>query len=127
MRRLVLVPIVHEPADMGSTALDLLRQTVRLAGARRWTAHQGVLARYWERVGAHLGTFEAGRLRVYQDGLPVGGELGRRIVAEAAARGSRNHRLVQALLDMGAELRQTEDVALLLRERERAGPVTTAL
>jgi hypothetical protein len=120
LRRLLLVPIVHEPADMGSGALDLLRQTVRLAGERRWTAHQRVIARYWERVGEHLRTLDAGRLRIYQDGLPVGGEAGRRIVAEAAARGSRNHGLLLALVERGAELRETEEVALLVRERARA-------
>lgn len=119
-RRLVLVPIVHDPADMGATAEALLRQTLRLAGERRWRAHLRVLEAYWERVRERLEAFDAGRLRVYQDGLAAGGETGRRIVAEAAARGSRNHRLVLALLDRGAELRETEDAALLLQELAHA-------
>jgi hypothetical protein len=119
LRRLLLVPIVHDPADMGTAGLGLLRQTLRLTGEQRWAAHERVLSQFWQRVGEHLRTFEAGRLGVYQDGLPAGGDIGRRIVAEAAARGSRNHELVLELIDRGAELRRTEDVALLLREQAR--------
>ncbi len=46
--------------------------------------------------------------------------MGRKIVEEAARRGSKNYRFVLDLLNRGAELRKTktEDPVLLLRERE---------
>lgn len=119
MRRLLYVPIVHDEADIGSAGAALALRSARLAGRRRWARHQQVLDRFWQQVGAFLDRFEANGLRVYQDGLPAGGEVGQRIVQEAAARGSRNHRLVLHLLERGAQLCQTEDPALLWRERQR--------
>lgn len=53
---------------------------------------------------------------MYQDGLAADGALGRRVVEEGARRGSRNYQVILTFLDRGAELRATEDAALLLRE-----------
>ena len=116
MRRVVLVPLVHDEADLGTAGPALLAETIRLAGAVRWAAHTETLARYWAEVAAFLHGLDPRRLKLYQDGLPVGGSVGRTVVEEAARRGSRNYRLLLELMDLGAELRQTEDAALLQQE-----------
>lgn len=118
MRRLLYVPIMHSQADMGAAGGVLARQAAALSGERRWTVHQETLRGFWESVAAFLASFDARRLRLYQDGLAASGQAGRRIVEEAARRGSPNYRLVLDLLDKGAQLQTTEDPALLLRERD---------
>jgi hypothetical protein len=116
MRRVVLVPLVHDEADLGTAGPALLAETIRLAGAARWAAHTETLARYWAQVAAYLHGLDPRRLKLYQDGLPVGGLVGRTVVEEAARRGSRNYRLLLELMNLGAELRQTEDASLLQQE-----------
>jgi hypothetical protein len=97
--------------------IALVRESVRLAGPYRWQAHQEVMACYWRRIEEYLDRYPPSRLAVYQDGLPVDGEVGRHIIREAAGRGSRNHQVLLRLIDRGAQLRLTEDVELLLREK----------
>ncbi len=116
MRRLVLVPLVHDEADMGTAGPVLLSETVSLAGPERWAGHVDTLTRYWTEVSAFLGRSDPSRLALYQDGLPVGGSMGRSVVEEASRRGSRNYRLLLELIDRGAQLRRTEDPELLRLE-----------
>lgn len=118
MRRLLDVPIIHSPADLGSAAGALAQRSAALAGDRRWLFHRETNARSWEGIGAFLLSLDARLLRIYQDGLAAEGEAGRRVVQEAAGRGSENYRLVLDLLDRGALLRRTEDPLLLWQERE---------
>ena len=118
MRRLIHVPIVHDEADLGMAGPALLAETVRVAGTARWAAHTETLGRYWAEVAVFLQSLDARQLKLYQDGLPVGGSVGRAIVEEAARRGSRNYQLLLDLIGRGAELRMTEDPALLWQERD---------
>lgn len=118
MRRLLYVPVLHDEADIGSAGAALQQRSSSMAGEERWAKHRETACRFWESVFTYLSTFADHGLKVYQDGLPADGETGRRIVAEAAARGSKNYRVVQRLLDLGAELCKTEDPALLLQEHQ---------
>jgi len=118
MKRLLYIPAIHDEADLGSARTALAQRSAALSGERRWVLHRETVGKFWERVAAYLHSFDPHQLRVYQDGLAADGETGRRIVEEAARRGSRNYQLVLELLNGGAELRKTEDPALLLRQRE---------
>ncbi|MEW6034246.1 MAG: hypothetical protein AB1603_05280 [Chloroflexota bacterium] len=118
MRRLLYIPIIHDQADLGSEGAALSQGSVVLAGQRRWTSHQELVARFWDSLASYLGELEPGRVKVYQDGLAAGGQMGRRVVEEAARRGSKNYQLVLELLDKGAEIRKTEDPGLLLQEQQ---------
>ena len=118
MRRLLHVPIMHEEADMGSAATALAQQSAALSGERQWALHQETVREFWESIRAFLSSFDPARLKLYQDGLPAGGETGQRIVHEAVRRGSKNYQLVAELLHGGAELRKTEDPLLLLSEHQ---------
>ncbi len=118
MRRLLYVPIIHGEADLGSAGSELAKKSISLSGESRWAFHLEVVSRFWKNVRALLISLDPARLKLYQDGLAVGGETGQKIVEEAAGRGSRNYRLVEEMILMGAEPRKTEDPVLLLRERE---------
>ncbi len=116
MRHVVLVPLVHDEADLGSAGPALLAETIRIAGPGRWAEHTEALTCYWAEVSTFLHSLDPARLKLFQDGLPVGGSLGRSVVEEAARRGSRNYRLLLDLIDRGAELCRTEDTDLLRQE-----------
>ncbi|MFQ5878590.1 MAG: hypothetical protein ACE5IZ_00220 [Dehalococcoidia bacterium] len=96
----------------------MAQESASLSGQSRWRLHQETVDRFWERVEAFLRSFDARQLKLYQDGLAAAGDVGRQVVQAAARRGSRNYQLLLKLVDSGAELRKTEDIALLLQERE---------
>lgn len=126
MRRLILVPIIHSEADLGSQAEAVQRQSAEAVGADRWARHQETVAAFWRAIEAHLDAMDIGGMKVFQDGLAADGELGRRIVATAADRGSVNHRLVLRLLERGAVLCASEDVGLLIQEHQHLTQLLTA-
>ena len=116
MRNVLHIPIIHDEVDLGSAGPALSRRSAGQAGERRWALHRETVCRFWESVGDHLRQFDSRRMRVYQDGVPVDGTMGRRIVEEGAKRGSRNYRLVLELLNSGAQLEAAEHTTLLLQE-----------
>lgn len=118
MRHLLYVPIVHSRADIGLAGMALEQTSTAIVGLRRWRLHEETVSRFWDSVGSYLCSLDARRLKIYQDGLPADGEVGRRVVEEAARRGSQNYQLVLNLLSRGAELRKTEDPVLLWQERQ---------
>ncbi|MFQ5875738.1 MAG: hypothetical protein ACE5JL_18320 [Dehalococcoidia bacterium] len=118
MRRLLYVPIIHGEADLGSAGPELAKKSISLSGESRWAFHLEVVSRFWKNVRSLLISLDPARLKLYQDGLAVGGETGQKIVEEAAGSGSKNYRLVEEMILMGAEPRKTEDPVLILRERE---------
>jgi hypothetical protein len=118
MRRLLYVPIIHGDEDMGDIGAALAQRSAALLGEARWAVHQETVRKLWKSIADYLRSVGHPRLKIYQDGLAADGEVGRRIVQEAARRGSRNYQLILELLNNGAELQKTEDPVLLLQERE---------
>ena len=116
MRKLLYVPIIHTRGDMGSLGPALERRSASLWGEKRWTEHKEAVARFWRAIADYLLSLQGIPLVIYQDGLAADGELRRRVVEEAAKRGSLNHRLLLDLANRGADIRKTEDPALLLEE-----------
>jgi len=113
-RKLVVFPIVHTPQDMGS-----LRSSISTGHTRDveeftrdfWLRLVGMITK----IVSHIDPIH---LQIYQDGLPVGGELGEAIIRESAESGSANHRLILSLLKKGATLEATESPSLLKQEYE---------
>ena len=118
MRRLLYVPIIHSEADLGSISAALVQTSIMRLGEQRWATHKETVCKFWSSVAAFLSSLDPSQLRIYQDGLATDGEVGRRIVEEAARRGSKNYQLVLELLNKGAGLRKTESPDLLIREHE---------
>jgi len=118
MRTLIYVPIIHTDADMGSVGAAIEKQSSAYIGNERWLKHKEMVSKFWGNVTAYFATFDAANLKIFQDGLPAGGELGMKIVLQAANQGSLNYRIILDLLDRGAVLCQTEDPGLLKTEYE---------
>jgi hypothetical protein len=130
-RRLVHIPIVHAPEDLGSQFEAVRQAHLARYGIRSWQQHRAAVARYWGEIRQTVVRLpRPGRLiRIYQDGLPICGQE-TKLVCELAAAGSENHRLIVHLVAGGALLMGTEDPELLLQERRRwlqAGPSQPAL
>lgn len=119
-RQLILVPILHTMADMGTMAEGLEVAYVERFGRRHWEEFRALVDGFWPMVRADLDalSLDYHRVDLYQDGLPVcGQEL--EIVQKAAAAGSDNHQLLLDLLAKGAAIVGTEDPSLLLEEYRR--------
>ncbi|MDD3565822.1 MAG: hypothetical protein PHN90_09160 [Methanothrix sp.] len=118
MRYLMIVPIVHSSPDMGSMRVELERESIAKIGKERWEENQRKIENLWNEVEAAIDALDLSlaKVRVYQDGMPCGGELGWRIVREVADKGSRNYQIVRRLIERGATLEATEDPKMLLKE-----------
>jgi hypothetical protein len=112
-RRLVLFPVVHTLKDLGGLA--------EVVAQARPTPHEKqrfaeAVAGVWDRIEHAVDALPvAATWRIYQDGLPICRHE-QAIVADLAAGGSRNHRLVQRLMQRGAVLMGTESAELLVEE-----------
>ena len=115
MRALILLPIIHSPADLGT-----------LSGAAEDSRNEAQKLQYLDAV-EHFWTVVNGaidgmslnypQLKVYQDSLPVC-DLVDAIVADVAASGSKNYALLKTLQEKGATLMGTESPDLLRQEKD---------
>lgn len=121
MRRLILVPIVHTQADLGSLQESVRRHHVQKAGEAQWKRRQAAVADLWNRIRSRIDVLDLdyGHLRLYQDGLPVCGHE-EAIVRNPALRDSANYQLLLDLMAKGATLTGTESLEFLLKEYELA-------
>jgi len=126
MRKLLHVPIIHTESDLGSAAPVIDQRSASLCGEKRWARHKATVSGFWQRMADYLSHIDAANLKIYQDGLLANGDLGRRIVEEGARRGSKNYEIILDLMKRGAEIRKTEDAALLEQEYEHISRLTKA-
>jgi hypothetical protein len=120
-RILLYFPIVHNPADMGALSESVKRASVKKFGRAGWKRKVDLIEKFWTDVEDAIDhiTLSPERVRIYQDGLPISGKE-TDIVRELAKSGSRNHALLQRLIDSGAQVMGTESLELLLEEYELA-------
>ena len=116
MRRLIYIPIIHTDADMGSLASALDQSTAAVCGEERWERHKATASHFWQTVSDYLETLDAKNLKVYQDGFVADGDLGKKLIEEGVKKGSKNYEIILNLLNRGAEIVSTEDIALLQEE-----------
>ena len=118
MRLLIVIRIVHTPFDMGSARDGLVSGAIEKMGQESWEENQRMIERFWRELECEIDQLEldCSRVRVYQDGLPCGGEVGEKIVRKTAEMGSSNYRIVQKLIERGCVLEATESPELLMTE-----------
>lgn len=119
MRSLFYVPIIHEASDLGSISDVAHKKGRDIFGQIRWQTHQETVKSFWEQISRYFKNIDADGLEIFQDGLPVGGEIARRIIHEGAERGSRNYRIILDLINRGGIIKKTEDIILLKKELMR--------
>lgn len=119
LRRLLYFPILHTQTDMGAFSESLRRATIRKLGQKGWKRQMAAVEKMWMEIEKAIGHFDFsyGRVRLYQDGLPVCGKEAD-IVRDLAEAGSRNHQLVLKLMEKGVTIMGTESSELLVEEYE---------
>jgi len=122
MRKLLVIPIVHNAADLGRLEHRLEQLKRATMPRERVEASRKQVARFWEelRVAIESWQLDHSKFVVYQDALPlapathVGLEI--KIVKELAAIGSANHQLLEWMHEHGASILGTESPELLVAE-----------
>jgi hypothetical protein len=120
-RRLIYIPIVHTPEDMGALQESVARATLEKMGRAGLSRKMAAVDKMWADIARLIDSLALSfdRVRLYQDGLPVCGREAK-IVMEMARAGSRNHQLLWRLMAQGASLMGTESGDLLIQEYEAA-------
>ncbi|MBE0427748.1 MAG: hypothetical protein IBX72_14030 [Nitrospirae bacterium] len=128
MRKLILIRIVHTAADMGSMNEGLIKEGMAKLGKEKWLENQKKIEKFWDDLEKEIAGLDLdySRTKIYQDGLPCGGELGLRIVRETADKGSRNYQIVRKLIERGGTIEATENPQLLRKEYEHIKAILTA-
>ena len=121
MSHLLYVPVVHSSPEMGSAAASYKAAFIARFGEAKWQERNNEYNAIWQTIRRGVDAAIArrrsdrGRVKLYQDSLPVCGHEAD-LVTELAAQGSANHQLLLALMQSGATLVGTESPALLLEE-----------
>jgi hypothetical protein len=116
MRKLIYVPIIHTEADLGGLAEDIVQRTRAIVGANNWQKHTEVVRLYWQAIASYWKGKNVAGFKIFQDGMPADGDVGKNIVKEVANKGSVNYKVVEHLMGKGAILVKTEDPELLREE-----------
>jgi hypothetical protein len=119
MRKLVYIRIVHTATDMGSLSQKLQEEIISRVGRDKWEENQRMILKFWDELEKELIRLKLDleHTKIYQDGLPAAGETGMKIVHTASELGSQNYRLIEKLVENGAQIVATESPELLIEER----------
>ena len=101
---------------MGSLASALEAGATAGLGQELWQKHKEIVSDFWDSVAQFFDSLDVNGFRVYQDGLVANGPDGLRIVREGISQESKNYEIVGKLLERGAALVRTEDLALVKQE-----------
>jgi len=118
MRKLIYVPIIHSAADMGSLGKAMNHIEVSDSGASRFEKHSQTIDGYWQSIETYFDNFDfnPAKLKIYQDGMFLEGEMALRIINDGISAGSKNSAIVSKLIQRGATLMLTEEIKLVMDE-----------
>lgn len=126
MRTLIYVPVIHTSADLGSMAKDISKRGIRDLGEEIWTKHRKTVEGFWDTIVDYFDSIDVNGMKIYQDGMVAGDEVGKQIAEDTAKAGSKNYQLILKLLERGAVLMKTEDFKLVKQEYDRLLAITQA-
>jgi hypothetical protein len=117
-RKLIYIPVIHSGSDMGSIAVGINKKGTAELGGEAWQAHINTVEQYWNLIADYCETLELdkGALKIYQDSMVTDGEIASKIIEDNLKMGSRNYRIISALVSKGAEIVKTEDFSLVKKE-----------
>ena len=101
---------------MGSLASALNESAIARLGQELWQRHKKIVFSFWDSIAQFFGSLDVNGFKVYQDGLVADGAEGLRIIKEGISRGSKNFDIIGNLLERGAVLVKTENIALVKQE-----------
>ncbi len=130
MKRLLYIPIVHNQTDLGSLGHSLSMEGGKAYGSAAWQDHLEQVDKSWYKVKSEIfrrvKKISPDKIKIYQDGLPVIGETGLKIVKDTAQKGSINYIIIDELLNLGAKLELAENKEFLLKEYYLISDITKA-
>lgn len=101
MRILIYIPILHISADFGEIASEFEKKGKTSFGEENWKKHKEAILKFWESVAYYFDSLDAKNLKIYQDGLIAGEEIGLKIITKGAQKGSKNFKIVSRLISQG--------------------------
>ncbi|MBC8359539.1 MAG: hypothetical protein ISS41_08750 [Candidatus Aminicenantes bacterium] len=116
MRKLIYVPIIHISADFGEIASEVNKRGLLSFGKEEWKRHKEAILGFWDSIAHYFDSLEAKDIKIYQDGLVAGGDVGEKIVSDGVKKGSKNYEIVSKLISRGAHLEKTENFLLVKKE-----------
>ena len=118
MRKLIYVPIIHSAADLGSLGKEMRQAEYSDSGASRFEKHTQTIDGYWQAIESYFDRFdvENTKLKIYQDGMFLEGEMALRIINDGISSGSKNSIIISKLIQRGATLMQTEEFKMVMDE-----------
>jgi hypothetical protein len=129
MRKLIYIPVVHNATDLGSLGNELLEAGEIKYGKNKWQEHIKNVNDTWLNIKHKIDekTYNfANKIKIYQDGLPIIGEIGTKIINDCANNGSENYKIVKYLIDNGAKIKLAENVDFLLKEYQHISQINKA-
>ncbi|MDR3637639.1 MAG: hypothetical protein P4L84_27785 [Isosphaeraceae bacterium] len=116
-RRLIWVPVIHTPEDLGSIQQPVREAYLKQHGQSQWDRRVRTVADMWRRIARRIDELDLSyaNVKLYQDGLPICDHEAQ-IVSDLAEGGSLNHQLLRELMKRGATLVGTESPELLIQE-----------
>jgi hypothetical protein len=120
MKNLFYIPIVHSQSDLGSLGSQLSLEGERKYGVTLWQEHLKEVNKSWDKIeigiNKQIENISFDKIKIFQDGLPAAGDIGLKIIKDAADKGSKNYRIIDNLLSKGAILEIAENKEFLLKE-----------
>jgi hypothetical protein len=130
VKKLVIIPIIQSEKEMGSLKSDISAMIDRKFGKEKRDQHRKDVAVFWENlrtiVNDILDNVDPHAIKIYQDDIPIGGEIGVKLVAMGAKDEIPNHQIVLSMIERGAVLEKTENPALLKEEYEIVKAIVNA-
>lgn len=129
-KKLLLVPIIHSEKEMGSLRSDISEIIDEKFGKEKRDEHRKQVALFWENlrtlIEGILSQTSGTVIRIYQDGMPIGGDVGAKLIAMGAKDGIPNNQIVLSIIERGGILEKTENPVLLKEEYEIIKAIITA-
>lgn len=121
-KKLLLIPIIHSEKEMGSLRSDISEIIDEKFGKEKRDEHRKQVALFWENlrilIEDILSRTQGMVIKIYQDGIPIGGSVGAKLIAMGAKDGIPNHRIILSIIERGGILEKTENPVLLKEEYE---------
>lgn len=121
-KKLLIIPIIHSEEELGSLKDQISGIKEEKLGHEEHKKQIEEVQRLWKEIAAIISEImqiiKPEMIQIYQDGMPVGGETGKKIVFECAANRSINHIILAEMINSGAEIEQTESPQYLKKEYE---------
>jgi hypothetical protein len=129
-KKLLLIPIIHSEKEMGSLRSDISEIIDEKFGKEKRDEHRKEVALFWENLRALitviLSCVHGRSIKIYQDGIPIGGDIGVKLVRMGAEDGIPNHQIVLSIIEQGGILEKTENPELLKEEYDILKSIITA-